>query len=43
MYLVLDLILFLGGCSSNGKGRDVGWAAFLLDTSGFFSLTVTSG
>ena len=38
---VLDLILFLGGCSANGKGRDVGQAALLLDTSGFFSFTVT--
>ena len=37
---VLDLILFLGGCSSNGKVRDVGWAALLLDTAGLFSLTV---
>ena len=38
---VFDLILFLGRCSSNGKERDIGWAALLLDAFGFFSLTVT--
>ena len=38
---VLDLILFLGGCSSNDIGSDVGWTALLLDALVFFSLTVT--
>ena len=40
---VLDLILFLGGCSSDDEGRDVGQVALLLDAFGFFSLTVTWG
>ena len=40
---MLDLILFLGGCSSDCKGSDIGWAALLLDVLDFFSLTVTEG
>ena len=40
---VLDLILFLGGCSSDGKVRDLGWAALFLSAVEFFSLTVSWG
>ena len=40
---VLDQILFLGRCSSNGKVRDVGWAALFLSAVDFFSLTVAWG
>ena len=40
---MLDLILFLGGCSSDCKKSDVGWAALLLDALDFFSLTMTWG
>ena len=40
---VLDLILFLDGCSSDCKGSDVGWATLLVDVLNFFSLTVTWG
>ena len=40
---VLDLILFLGGCSSDCKGSDIGQAALLLDALDFFSLTVKWG
>ena len=40
---VLDLILFLGGCSSNGKVRDVGWATLFLSAIDFFSLTGSWG
>ena len=40
---VLGLILFLDRCSSDGKVRDVGQAAFFLSTVDFFSLTVSWG
>ena len=40
---VLDLFLFLGGCSSNCKGSDIGWVALFLSALDFFSLTVTWG
>ena len=40
---VLDLILFLGRCSSDGKVRDLGWAALFLSAVDFFSLTVSWG
>ena len=40
---VLDLILFLGGCSCDDMVRDLGWAAFFLSTVDFFSLTVSWG
>ena len=40
---VLDLILFLGGCSSNGKVRDLGWAALFLSAVVFFSLSLCHG
>ena len=40
---VLDLILFFGGCSSNGKVRDLGQAALFLSAVDFFSLTVSWG
>ena len=40
---MLDLILFLGGFSSDCKGSNVGQAALLLDALDFFSLTVTWG
>ena len=38
---VLDLILFLGGCSSDCQGRYIGQAALLLDALDFVSLTMT--
>ena len=38
---VLGLILFLGGCSSDGKVRDLEWAALFLSAVDFFSLTVS--
>ena len=37
---VLGLILSFGGCSSNGKVRDLGWAALFPSEVDFFSLTV---
>ena len=40
---VLGLIFFLGGCSSDGKVRDLGWAALFLSAVEFFSLTVSLG
>ena len=40
---VLDLILYLGGCSSNGKVRDLGWAVLFPSAVDFFSLTVSWG
>ena len=40
---VLDLILFLGRCSSNDMVRDLGWAALFLSAVDFFSLTVSWG
>ena len=40
---MLDLILFLGRCSSNDKVRDVGWAALFLSAFDFFTLTVSWG
>ena len=42
---VLDLILFLGGCSSNCKGSDVGWVGFypLSVLSDVLESDVTSG
>ena len=40
---MLDLVLFLGGCSSDSKVRDVGWAALFLSAVDFFSDTVASG
>ena len=33
---MLDLILFLGECSSNGKVRDLGQAALFLSAVDFF-------
>ena len=33
---VLDLILFLGGCSSNSKVRDLRWTALFLHAVDFF-------
>ena len=40
---VLDLILFLGRCFSDGKVRDLGQAALFLSAVVFFSLTVSWG
>ena len=40
---VLSLILFLHGCSSNGKVRDLGWAALFLSAVDFFFFTVSLG
>ena len=40
---VLDLILFLGRYSSDGKVRDLGWAVLFLSAVDFISLTVSWG
>ena len=40
---MLDLILFLGRCSSDGKVRDLGWDTLFLSAVNFFSLTVSWG
>ena len=39
---VLDLILLLGRCSSDGKVRDLGWAALFLSVVDF-SLSLCHG
>ena len=40
---VLGLVLFLGGCSPDGKVRDAWWAALFLRAVDFFSLRVVWG
>ena len=41
--IVVGLVLFLGGFSSEDKTNDVGQAALFLSTVGFFSLSVSWG
>ena len=40
---MLGLILFLGGCSSEGKTKEAGWVAFSLKTGDLFHISVSLG
>ena len=40
---MLGLILFLGGCSSEGKTKEAGWVVFFLRTGDFFHISVSQG
>ena len=40
---MLGLILFLDGCSSEGKTKEAGWVTFFLKTGDFFHISVSWG
>ena len=40
---MLGLILFLGGCPSEGNTKEAGWAVFILKTGDLFHISVSWG